>query len=174
MNLDVNMISNLMQMLSANKAPSPPSKEPLNAFAAQNGLGQRAEIFSSDAQRSGERGAKVGASNSGGQNQMATLLNLLTGGAPSDGGMLSMLPTLMNLFKGKPESQKNAPTDENAKSGTHPERSEKEEHDELNDSAKFRRKCSRGDDKFQPVIFAGYALISALNKLYNDKMNAKI
>ncbi len=80
-------------------------------------------------------------------NPMLSLLELMTKGGGD--GMSSVLPMLMNLFK-KPSEQ-----------------------EAVRPAAAPKPQRPQNLDMFSPISFAGYTLISALNKLYSSAPHAE-
>ena len=81
--------------------------------------------------------------------------------------MSAMLPMLMKLMGGQNSQQKPAPETnkkEEPKSETKPKEQTK---DDKPQQAQIKK------DKYDPISFAGYAMISALNKLYVSQFKAR-
>lgn len=173
MNFDMNTLSALMQFMSAQK-PQPTRNEderdnsdyppePQNnasVFAMQNGLGQRVDFE--------EKPKKQRQSQT---NPMSSLLNMMTGGkaeAMGGGDMSSLMPMLLNMMSGKNNKPAQAASAPQEKSDDKVEKKSETKAD------KNEKTQSVARDKYEPIAFAGYALISALNKLYISKRQSRM
>lgn len=179
MNLDFNAISAMLQLLNKPLATTSQNSasegsENSSPFAKINGIGEKVDISARKQQPAA--------------NPVASVLETL--GGSGGGDMLStLMPMLMNLGK-KPERQSdersqnsarsekeatapmqnsvsNAPLQNNSANAPIERRAQNNTNDNVNDSkpeSNFSRLKSA--EKFAPISFAGYALISALNRLY--------
>ncbi len=171
MNFDINMLSTLMQMLGAQKNKNEntsheeaadtgerTANKNASVFAAQNGLGQRVSF--------GDSEPKPKRSNAQ-ANPLSSMLEMMTGNTSSGGGdmMSSLMPMLLNMMSGnKTAAAQSAPKQENKKSDTNGDMAEK-----TASPPKGNMKTQpHSQDKYEPIAFAGYALISTLNKLYTS------
>ena len=189
MNFDANTLSTLMQLLSAiaptKKAQSDHTREdgyrdfysPNNGntrngsnagvqsvFAMQNGLGERTDLF-------GQPETK--AQNVSSSNPMSALLEMMAGKQSGGTDMMStLMPMLMNMMNTKTKTASAQPSQTNASS----DRKEFSDNVAKYDNAQNKKidnsiykKTQPLKDKYEPIAFAGYSLISALNKLYCSK-----
>lgn len=191
MNFDANTLSTLMKLMGAMKPSRPEEREDkyddrsseknanstasVSVFAMQNGLGQKVEIGGSKQKSEARRPA----------GPMASILEMMTGGGgsgDSGGDMMStLMPMLMNMMnmKNQPQNQtsKAACENNNPKNASDNRQSNDEKYNENGSqrtggsqnknttSADMKTQPSR-KNMFEPIAFAGYTLISALNKLY--------
>lgn len=123
-----------------------------------------------------------------GANPMSALLEMMmgksSGGANTD-MLSSLLPMLMNMMNSKQGQAQAAQASKSKEEPKQEESRQKESKDEDKCEQAESRKESTSDcekqkncnmktqpyrnDKFEPIAFAGYTLISALNKLYMSK-----
>ncbi len=194
MNFDVNTLSTLMQFMGSAKPtenakpqepPAAAQDKPMSrsVFAMQNGLGERVDFNDSRQKSESTKQAApnmqlssllemMSGNKSGKQGDMSAMLPLLMGlmgGRGGQGGndMSAMLPMLMKLMGGQNSQQKPAPETnkkEEPKSETKPKEQTK---DDKPQQAQIKK------DKYDPISFAGYAMISALNKLYVSQFKAR-
>ncbi len=156
MNLDMNAISALMQMFAGKgREPSreqyPPREQTAaqSPFAAQNGLGEKAD-FSQKPKA----------------DPLAGILGMFSGQATDAS---PIMPMLMNMLK-RPAAQPSGSVS-GEKPTPEPEQ-ERQKDGKTNKSAapdvSFEG-AFQSAGKFAPISFAGYALISALNLLSNHR-----
>lgn len=178
MNFDINMLSTLMQMLGAQKQQparsenyggsdtnaaqydnSTRGKQNKSVFAMQNGLGDRVD-FETKQQKKEQT-----------LNPMASILEMMTGkGAGQSGDMMSsLMPMLMNaMSSNNKNTQKTSSSKTNsAESASQTSAKNNDENLKNKQSKPVNLKKSR---LFEPIYFAGYPMISALNRLYLSKL----
>ncbi len=173
MNFDLNALSALMQLMGkpTSGAKSEPAREQnasISSFAKENGIGQKVEISGIEPQAPAS--------------PLSGILEMM-GAKPSGNGdaMSALMPMLMNMLK-KPESTaKNSSNQEidqkmsaqdSQNSPTPGSDLRKAPFDPAKNIGNFRTQEELSTDlengeKFSPIAFAGYALISALNILYH-------
>lgn len=221
MNFDMNTLSALMQLMSAQKTQSAPpnncdsdynydtranygynngqsrnstdgyanaSKTTASVFAMQNGLGQRIEFGTSPQ-------PKKQTFYNNAANPMAALIEMMTGKSGGNGDMMSnLMPMLMNIMSGKnTQNAQNSAQNQNKTNGR-PNGNTNDKNGNTVPAAdnaptpetniNNRNNCENATDKnikeyaktqpasrdkYEPIAFAGYALISALNKLFVSK-----
>ncbi len=182
MNFDINTLSTLMKMMGSMKPTQSDerSRDPreyaetdnrsgqssASVFAMQNGLGQKVE-FGSEPRKS-EPQKNV--------NPMQSILEMMTGTKSSDGGsdmMSSLLPMFLNMMGGRNQASAASvkPQQPSEQNNTKTEPAANENNKNAADAQKERNTKTQPlkKDKFEPIAFAGYALISALNRLYIAK-----
>ncbi len=176
MNFDINTLSTLMKMMGSMRpsqtedrsrdsreySDSRAGQSAASVFAMQNGLGQKVE-FGSEPKKSEQKKSV---------NPMQSMLEMMTGAKPSEGGsdmMSSLLPMLMNMM-----GARNQASAANVNGQNTPQSNAKAAENENNKNTESSKaesniKTQPVKDKFEPIAFAGYALISALNRLYIAK-----
>ena len=164
--------------------------ENVSVFAMQNGLGERVDIGGSkksENKKSSPQGAAMG-------NPMAAMLEMMTGSKAQGGSgdMLStLMPMLMNVMGGRQTgaqanktaqnssnnfggdqsvgNQNQSANNQNQRDNSNSRQSSSEEVEKSNNKNNCKPKPQPTHDKYEPIAFAGYTLISALNKLYIAK-----
>ena len=174
MNFDLNALANLMQILQKPQSGGAPTHShvqntPRNApnpfdrskcgnlyknspFAAQNGLGEEinAESFSSAAQNQDTQ-------NSGAKSPMESILSLMS----KKNDIEKMMPAFANIYA---KSKEQSPAKVTKADETTSENGQSPENSPQNG---FKQKENgKSEDLFSPIEFAGYTLVSALNRLY--------
>ncbi|MDE6060949.1 MAG: hypothetical protein K2G31_05730 [Clostridia bacterium] len=167
------------------------NRENPSVFAMQNGLGDTVEIGGSkkaESKKSPSQNASMG-------NPMAAILEMLTGSKSQSGGgdmMSTLMPMLMNMMGGRQaqaQSSQNAQGSNNNSSGGNTGYNQNSNNNNANNQNSnssdvkgsdvearnekaennYKMKTQPTHDKYEPIAFAGYTLISALNKLYIAK-----
>lgn len=178
MNFDLNALANLMQIFQksqntgASTRPHPQNK-PCNApnsfdkskggnlyknssFAAQNGLGEEigVESFSPTEQNQAEK--------DGAKSPMENILSIMS----KKKDIEKMMPAFASIFsKSQPQSPSKVTKTEEMQS----ENGKSPENPPPNH---FKQKENgKPEDLFSPIEFAGYTLVSALNRLYFNSKN---
>lgn len=185
MNFDANMISMLMQMLGSQTkqseqrdsvqrensqnyrdgTPIGQNDKPANpsVFAMQNGLGERID-FSPKPEK------KQQANNM--SNPMSSLLEMMGGKTSSDNNsMANLMPMLMNMMGARPQQNANTASKKEESEAKIKQNSAEQENAKNRQSNVVKSKINKTRDRYDPITFAGYTLISALNKLYISKKN---
>ena len=179
MNLDLNALTNIVKMLGglqntgANE-PTNSDMKPRNAanpfdkskddnlygkspFASQNGLGDKidAETFSS-------AGQKQNNTKNDSKSPMESILNLMNKKKDLD----KIMPAFASVFANK-HAQTACETPVNVK------KVDESDANMPNDALKCPKQKENGksEDLFSPIGFAGYTLVSALNRLYFNSKN---
>ena len=145
-----------------------------SVFAMQNGLGEMSDLF-------GQQEKKAQSAPS--SNPMSALLEMMTGSQSNGTDMMSsLMPMLMNMMSSKAKTANAQPShtkahpNKNADINAKYENTQKKNNDNSSDTYPTDRgacgdnkKTQPLKDKYEPIAFAGYSLISALNKLYCSK-----
>lgn len=175
MNFDANMISMLMQMLGSQQgqsakreresAPTEQDSRTSNpsVFAMQNGIGERIDF----APKSEKKPQTNNISN-----PMSSILEMMGGKPSSDNNsMASLMPMLMNMMGARPQQNANTAAKKEDNSARDKNDKPEPENTQNRRSNASKSKINTTRDRYDPITFAGYTLISALNKLYISKKN---
>lgn len=198
MNFDVNMLSTLMQMLGSNqskpepRAPENPKPQSASAFAMENGIGERVDFApKQDKKPTANPMAsllEMMTGKSSGDGAMGSLMPMLM-------NMMARPSAVSSVNPSKPASNKNetaertrnedskkydkndgfdsdveAEKDSNTINGANRDSDEYENKNAENRQSNPAKSNSHASgDIYAPITFAGYPLISCLNKLYRVK-----